>query len=109
MRAAIIAMVPNEWDCGGRSRSAKRNSKIFFAKARGRHLSSTDVPRYHAANDAIAALEVSQLALGGSLMIVISSPLSRFKDGLDATWADWDAGNPRHAGCSAGQISPPRG
>jgi DNA methylase len=45
--------------------------------ALGRFLPSTDVPLYHAANDAIGATEVSRSALAGSLIIVVGSLLGR--------------------------------
>ncbi len=73
--------------------------------ALGRFLPSTDVPLYHAANDAIGATEVTRSALAaGSLIIVVGSLLGRFKDDLNVSPADWNAGTPHYAKHSFGQV-----
>ncbi|WP_146030137.1 hypothetical protein [Methylocella silvestris] len=72
--------------------------------ANGRFLESDDVSLYHMVNDAIGALEVSREALAGSLMIVISSLLDRFRNDLDASLKRWNLGNPSFGGYSAGQV-----
>jgi hypothetical protein len=84
----------------------EKNLEEILARgpARGRFLQSTDVPLYHAANDAIGAADVSRAALAGSLMIVLSSLLGRFKNDLDANWTDWNTGSPSYASCSVGQT-----
>jgi len=71
---------------------------------KGHFLPSTDVPLYHAANDAIGATEVSRSALAGSLMIVVGSLLGRFKDDLNVSSANWNAGTPSYAAHSFGQV-----
>jgi len=72
--------------------------------ALGRFLPSRDVPLYHAANEAIGATKVSRSALAGSLIIVVGSLLGRFKDDLNVSAADWNAGTPNYAEHSFGQV-----
>jgi hypothetical protein len=71
---------------------------------KGHFLPSDDVPLYHAANDAIGATEVSRSALAGSLTIVVGSLLTRFRDDLDVSAVDWNAGTPSYAAHSFGQV-----
>src|ERR1700720_2105469 len=72
--------------------------------ALGPFLPSTDWPLYHASNDAIGATEVSRSALAGSLIIVVGSLLGRFKDDLNVSSADWNAGMPNYAEHSFGRV-----
>jgi len=82
----------------------KREEILSKGPAQGRFLDSNDVESYHTVNDAIGAGELSRSAMAGSLMIVLSSLLGRFKDDLDASPADWNAGSPKYANYSIGEI-----
>ena len=82
----------------------KLEGMFSTAAAQRRFLQSTEIPLYHATNDAIGVTEVSRSALAGSLIIVVGSLLGRFKNELNVSTPDWNAGTPNYSKHSFGQV-----
>ncbi|QEE37604.1 MULTISPECIES: hypothetical protein [unclassified Methylobacterium] len=65
---------------------------------------SAEVSAFHTANDAFGAALLGRGALAGSLMVVTSSLLSRFKSDVEPTAAEWKDTGPFENGVSVGRL-----
>lgn len=65
---------------------------------------SAEVSAFHTANDAFGAALLGRGALAGSLMVVTSSLLARFKNDAEPTPAEWKNTGPLVNGVSVGRF-----